>query len=136
MVPEFLVLEFGGHVATVLVTGETKDTSPLEVESKLDSGELVALSEPSVYIDGSWLVISHSGTNWIPKSDLDAWKLKVSEEKVHDGAVDPNDRLSELEAAAALRSIDLKSLVKGLQSQALPGESMADTFLRLRGKNA
>lgn len=133
-VPDVLILELGGHVATVRVTGETSNTDPLDVESGLASGNLVALANPETYVDGSWMVIDTSGPKWISKSDLDAWKLKVSEDQIREGAADPSDRLSELEAAAALRSIDLQSLIKGLQSQSLPGESMADTFLRLRGR--
>lgn len=116
-------------MATVVSDGSIQDLG----DSPPPFGGLIPLQDPFEYRDGVWFALEASGPVFIQRHELHAWKMRRSEELLRGLPDDPEGKVSTLNAASALRGIDLQSLARGIGDRRVAGESLPEAFLRLRG---
>lgn len=123
---DLLCLEDGLQVRQLLAT---------ELFEMMRDGELEVVEVTEWRLD-HWLVLD-DGPVWVPLVDLPTWKEKRADELAREAESlrgDPLRVLSLVKAAAALRSLNLRSLLRDLRSKReSDDEGPAQVFSRVRG---
>lgn len=127
--PEKLVVEAGGRMAIVSSDGSIQDLG----DGPPPFGGLTPLPDPFEYKDGTWMALEESGPVFMSRPEVHAWRMRRSEQLLKSLPQDPEGKVRALNAASALRGIDLQALARGIGERRVAGESLADAFLRLRG---
>lgn len=98
-------------------------------------GESIKTTEFEIS-DDEWIGVSSIGQIEIFKrSDEENWKVKTIIDAVNgikDPRSNPVDSIRKLHAASNLVGIDLPSFINELESKRLSGESMVDTWKRIK----
>ena len=112
-------------------------TGMYNIQGRPADGESVKIVEIDI-LDDEWIGISSTGQVEIFKREHEGtWKIKAAInaiQEIKDPKANPIKSIQILRAATDLIGVDLPTMLKEIETNKLPGESMVSTWTRMHAK--
>lgn len=135
-VPNTLIVQDSSISFRVIRRDSRRVVDEVTVDSILIKPEMCLLDKAPEYREGHWVAIAENGYYWISKEKEPQWRAQEAKNLKQKAAraKDPAVAYDLLKASAHMIQIDIEELTARLNEDKKPGESLDETYQRVKEK--